>query len=250
MPPWQSLTFEQVCFRYPSRGEETSFAVGPIDLEIKKGEVTFIIGGNGSGKSTMSKLLTHHYRPDDGKICFGGNEVNDDTIASYRQQIFAIYSNYYLFDRLLTDVTEKTEAIAKKYLHELRLDKKVTLKDGMFSTTLLSDGQRKRLALLVAFLEEKELYLFDEWAADQDPEFKDIFYTKILPDLKAMGKAVVVISHDDRYFGLADSILVMAEGKLRSSSVQTATRVAQGGGASVKDSIGATTDDKNKEVQL
>jgi putative ATP-binding cassette transporter len=119
-----------------------------------------------------------------------------------------------LFEQLLIDVTSETEALAQRYLEKLCLDKKVKIENGVFSTTSLSDGQRRRLALLVAVLEDKKLYLFDEWAADQDPEFRNIFYTSILPDLKARGKAVVVISHDDRYFYVADKVLLMDQGEL------------------------------------
>jgi putative ATP-binding cassette transporter len=106
------------------------------------------------------------------------------------------------------------ESLVKRYLTDLGLDRKVTIEAGRFSTLALSDGQKKRLALLVAFLEDRELYIFDEWAADQDPLFKDVFYHRILPALKARNKAVVVISHDDRYFHVANQILVMEDGKL------------------------------------
>jgi len=68
------------------------------------------------------------------------------------------------------------------------------------------------LALLVSLVEDKELYLFDEWAADQDPEFRDVFYNKLLPELKSRGKLVIVISHDDRYFHKADQIVKLEQG--------------------------------------
>jgi len=58
------------------------------------------------------------------------------------------------------------------------------------------------------------VYLFDEWAADQDPVFKKVFYTQLLPELKARGKAVLVISHDERYFGAADRVIRLDYGKL------------------------------------
>ena len=212
--PWQSMRFDQVEYRYPSNTGETGFHVGPLDFEINKGEITFIIGGNGSGKSTLSKLLTLHYIPEAGNIYFGDNEVTPNSITSHRANIGAIYTDYFLFDELLLELTDELIATANQYLVMLQLADKVNIENGVFTTLSLSDGQRKRLALLVAFLEEKEFYLFDEWAADQDPEFKDIFYKVILPDLKAKGKAIVVISHDDKYFSIADKILVMEQGNL------------------------------------
>jgi putative ATP-binding cassette transporter len=78
--------------------------------------------------------------------------------------------------------------------------------------------------LLVSILDDKELYLFDEWAADQDPIFKDFFYHEFLPLLKDKGKAVVVISHDDRYFSLADRLLVMENGRLIEDSTFSAPK--------------------------
>lgn len=220
-PKWESLTFQNVEYRYPSREGDVGFHVGPINLEIRKGEITFVIGANGSGKSTLSKLLTLHYAPDSGAIYFDDKLLSSKSLASYRQDVGAIYSDYYLFDRLLIDLDADTEKQAKDYLHRLQLSHKVQIKDGKFSTLSLSDGQRKRLALLVSFLDDKELYLFDEWAADQDPIFKNIFYNQILSDLRNRNKAVIVISHDDRYFHIADRILIMELGKLRTEKKVT-----------------------------
>ncbi|MBD1581828.1 cyclic peptide export ABC transporter [Pseudoalteromonas sp. S16_S37] len=217
---WQEIRFSQVGYQYPERDGLEGFKIGPIDFTIEKGQITFIVGGNGSGKSTLSKLLTLHHQPSSGTISFGNTVVDSHSIKSVRQSISSIYSNYYLFNRLLTENGDSEEALKIQqdeidlYLKELGLDDKVTIKNGEFSTISLSDGQKRRLALLVAFLEDKEFYLFDEWAADQDPIFKEFFYYHILPQLKAKGKAVVAISHDDRYFDVADKILVMESGSL------------------------------------
>lgn len=210
---WDRLRFDGVCYRHGG-ADGAGFAVGPISFDIQRGQVTFIIGGNGSGKSTLSKLLTLHYLPSAGAISFGDTVVNPDTVASCRQEIGAIFSDYYLFDRLFCNLDDAVQRRIDDYLAALGLDHKVTVKDGRFSTLALSDGQKKRLALLVSFLEDKNLYLFDEWAADQDVTFKRVFYDKLLPELKARNKAVVVISHDERYFGVADQTLVMEEGLL------------------------------------
>ena len=213
---WTSLKFEDINYQYPTQfNDEKAFEIGPLNLEIKRGEVTFIVGGNGSGKSTLSKLITQHYRPSAGNIYFDNQKVDDSNITSFRNDIYAIYSSFYLFEQLLMDVDTETKALIKHYLKEFHLDKKVSIDNGVFSTTQLSDGQRKRLALLVGFLDDKGLYLFDEWAADQDPEFKHVFYTEILSDLKVKNKAVVVISHDDKYFSCADKILKMNNGQLQ-----------------------------------
>jgi putative ATP-binding cassette transporter len=188
--------------------------VGPVSFEIARGDITFIVGGNGSGKSTLSKLITLHYLPTSGAIMFGNTPVQPATLGTCRQQICAIFSDYYLFERFWVLDDPETQRRVADYLTALQLQHKVTIKNGRFSTIALSDGQRRRLALLVALMEDRNLYVFDEWAADQDAAFKEVFYNKLLPELKARNKAVVVISHDERYFDIADKILVMEEGLL------------------------------------
>ncbi len=224
LPDWSTIRFQQVAFQYDDA--VNNFALGPLDLEINKGEITFVVGGNGSGKSTLSKIMSLHYRPRSGQIYFGNTEVTNDTITSCREAISAIFSDFYLFDRLLGKVDAEQQVKVDNYLQELRIDKKVSVEDGFFSTTSLSDGQKKRLALLVEFIEDKEVYIFDEWAADQDPTFKDVFYHQILPDLKGKGKAVIVISHDDRYFHVADSLITMDEGVIGEAIYQRQADVA------------------------
>ncbi len=212
--PWKTLSFKDVCFEYPSDQDETGFKVGPINLSFNRGETIFIVGSNGSGKSTLSKLLTLHYQATSGQIYYDDILVSDDNIESYRQDIGAIYSNYYLFSKILKEMDKATLEQIEYFLKLLHLDHKVTITDGCFSTVSLSDGQRKRLALLVTFLEDKQVYLFDEWAADQDPIFKEVFYKRILPSLQQKGKVVIAITHDDKYFDMADQVIVMEGGEL------------------------------------
>lgn len=215
LPPWQTLHLRHVLYRYEVDGERGGFAVGPISFEIHRGETTFIVGGNGSGKSTVGKLITAHYFPEAGTVSLGQQVIDRDWIVTYRNQLSLISADFYLFDRLFGAAKHADEATIQKYLEWMQLDNKLTLTNGRISTLSLSDGQRKRLALVVALLEDKSIYLFDEWAADQDPEFKKAFYHDVLPYLKSRNKAVVVISHDDRYFDVADRIYVMESGVAR-----------------------------------
>lgn len=212
---WRTLRFRGVEYRYPGPEGETGFGIGPIDLEIRKGEVAFIVGGNGSGKSTLAKLITLHFHRDAGEILFDEEPMRRENMAGYRSGVAAIYSDYFLFDRVLgRGDAVALESRVDAYLSSLGLAEKVSYRDGRFSTIALSDGQKRRLALVSAYLEDAELYLFDEWAADQDPMFKAVFYNEILPGLRERGKAVVVISHDDRYFHVADRLIVMNEGRV------------------------------------
>lgn len=213
LPPWDTIRFNGVTYQYGNT--DNGFKIGPLDFEIKKAAITFIVGGNGSGKSTLSKLITQHYLPSAGTICFGAIAIDAHTRRAARNEVCAIYPDYHLFTGILgTDHDDRLQAAVDGYLRVLDLDRKVTFSHGKFSTLNLSDGQKRRLALLVAYVEDKAMYLFDEWAADQDPAFKLFFYRTILPQLKAQGKAIVVISHDEQYFDVADELLIMHEGRL------------------------------------
>jgi putative ATP-binding cassette transporter len=210
---WQSIRFADVVYRHSSTESTRGFSVGPFDLELRRGEITMIVGGNGSGKSTIGKLISMHYLPAAGTVKFDDTIIGHELVSSYRQEVTAIFSNYYLFDHLFGLAGHDQVAI-DAYLSILKLDEKVKIQNGAFSTINLSDGQRRRLALLTAFLEDRSLYVFDEWAADQDPEFKQFFYQHLLGDLRKANKAVVVITHDDRYFNVADQLVFIEDGKI------------------------------------
>jgi putative pyoverdin transport system ATP-binding/permease protein len=211
---FERLQLSSVTHAYHHEKEERNFTLGPIDLSFQPGEVVFIAGGNGSGKSTLAKIITGLYPPESGEIRLDGNSVNDANRDDYRQLFAAVFSDFYLFDTLIGLEKTDLDARAQACLGQLHLDHKVKVRDGVLSTTALSQGQRKRLALMTACLEDRPIYLFDEWASDQDPVFKDIFYTQIVPDLKARGKAVIAITHDDKYFEMADRLIKLDSGKI------------------------------------
>ena len=211
---FKQIDIRQATHSYQLAGQENTFTLGPIDLTLSPGELVFIVGGNGSGKSTLAKLITGLYVPDAGEILLDGILVDDRNRELYRQLFSTVFADFYLFERLLGLGLQDLDAQAKTYLEQLQLTHKVTIENGKLSTTALSQGQRKRLALLTAYLEDRPIYLFDEWAADQDPFFREIFYQQLLPELKQRGKAVLVISHDDRYFHLADRLLKLDYGQI------------------------------------
>jgi putative pyoverdin transport system ATP-binding/permease protein len=211
---WHSLSLKGVTHTYRTDRGDRDFTLGPVDLTVKPGELIFIIGGNGSGKSTLAKLLTGLYQPQSGSIWFNQQLVELKNQEWYRQHFSVVFSDFYLFERLLGFDSHANDAQARAYLKKLQLDHKVSIQGGQFSTTALSQGQRKRLTLLSVYLENRPIYLFDEWAADQDPTFKNIFYTQFLANLKAQGKTIFVISHDDRYFYLADRLIKLDYGHI------------------------------------
>jgi putative ATP-binding cassette transporter len=215
---WQTLKLESITHTYTNENDSGTFILGPIDLKFEVGEIVFITGGNGCGKTTLVKLITGLYTTETGCIYLDGQPIEDHNIEWYRQHFAVVFSDFYLFDQLLGLDGPGATVEARRYLNELKLSNKVEVVDGRLSTTDLSQGQRKRLALLTAYLEDRPIYVFDEWAADQDPYFKNIFYMHLLPELKARGKTVLVISHDDRYYPLADRVIKLDEGHVVSDA--------------------------------
>ncbi|MET0622645.1 MAG: cyclic peptide export ABC transporter [Pyrinomonadaceae bacterium] len=211
---WSGLELRGVTHTYRSEEKGESFLLGPIDLALRPGELVFLIGGNGSGKTTLAKLLVGLYAPESGEVLLGGRPVTDENRDEYRQLFSAVFSDFYLFENLLGLDAPRLDERARQYLAQLQLAHKVEVSDGVLSTTKLSQGQRKRLALLTAYLEDRPVYLFDEWAADQDPLFKEVFYHQLLPELKARGKTVVVVSHDSHFYEVADRLVKLEYGKI------------------------------------
>ena len=211
-PAWRELELAGVTHTYSA--EDRAFTFGPIDLKLRRGELVFVIGGNGSGKTTLAKLIAGLYLPREGQILLDGEAVTEQNREQYRQCFSAVFSDFFLFRELLGLDPSALDERASDYLVQLDLSHKVKVERGRLSTTDLSQGQRKRLALLTAYLEDRPIYLFDEWAADQDPFYKEIFYHQILPNLKSRGKLILVVCHDDRYFSVADRILKLENGRL------------------------------------
>ncbi len=211
------IQFEDVNYKYVIKNEfgdieESEFTLGPITTEFKSGEITFITGGNGSGKSTLGKLITGLYTPQEGKILINGKQAE---IREQNDLFSSVYSNYNLFKKLYgIDYQQKKNLIAE-YLDMMKIRDKVEINDeGEFKSIDLSTGQKKRLAFIISCLEDKPMVLFDEWAAEQDPEFRAYFYDNLLPMLQKQGKGVIVITHDERYFERADKIISLERGIL------------------------------------
>ena len=213
---WREIKLENVSHTYYREGEEAPFRIGPVNLSFVPGEIVFLIGGNGSGKTTFAKVLTSLYPPESGRISVNGEPVTNDNRETYRNHFAAVFSDSYLFDNLNGIGLDVDEETVNRYLKEFSIGNKVHVRNGALSTIALSQGQRKRLALLISCLEDREFYIFDEWAADQDPVFKKVFYTEVLPELKSRGKTALVITHDERYFEVADRLIKMEFGQIRS----------------------------------
>lgn len=233
--PWQGrmsrIEAQALQYEYPIEGGNGAFRIGPIDLAIAQGEVLFIVGGNGSGKSTLVKVLTGLYPCSDGVLRVNDTPIHPKNVAAYREMISAIYADFHLFAKLYgfldaegaevdIDAGKTAAGISaaqvQVLLAKMQLQGKTTFENGRFISRNLSTGQKKRLAMIVALMEDRPLYVFDEWAADQDPEFRKYFYEELIPTLKKNGKTLIIVSHDDRYFHCGDRVVTMEYGKIRS----------------------------------
>ncbi len=210
---FSEIRLNGVGFTYRAPDGSASFHLGPLDAVVRRGELLFLVGGNGSGKTTFMKLLTSLYLPEHGSITVGKTAVTTRNVQSYRNLFSAIFTDFHLFDKLY-GLRETDPARVDELLQLMQISGKTSYRDGRFTNINLSTGQRKRLALVVAYLEDKPVYVFDEVAADQDPGFRNYFYEVMLPDLKKAGKTVIAVSHDDRFFHVADRVLRMEYGRI------------------------------------
>ena len=220
--PWggsfERLELRRLGFAYESSEDRRGFEVGPIDLEVRAGQIVFIVGGNGSGKTTLFKALTGLYGSSGGELRVDGVAVEGSNMAAYRELFAVIFSDFHLFKRVYGEL-DADEREAARLLELMQLSEKTSFSEGAFSELRLSTGQRKRLAMVVALLEDRPLCAFDEWAADQDPEFREFFYRELIPMLVARGKTVIAVSHDDRYFDCADTLVRLDYGAVREIEV-------------------------------
>ena len=213
---FNKIEVKDAVYRYTI--EEDEFLLGPVSLEINRGEITFVTGGNGSGKTTLLKILLSFYKPEEGVVLLDGEDVSAKQ-KDYREMFSCIFSDFHLFEKAY-GINPNLLPIVNENLKQFNLHNRVKLNGNKFSTINLSTGQKKRLALAIALAEEKDIYILDEWAAEQDPEYRDYFYNSLLHELKARGKTLIVVSHDGRYFNVADKIIRMDYGKINSVKIK------------------------------
>jgi len=208
-----TIELRDVRYQFPPQHGVEPFVLGPINLAINAGETLFIIGKNGCGKTTLIKLLVGLYTPQQGQIFCDGRLVQPRELDVYRQLFSVIFFDYYLFDNLIAANSASLPCV-EDYLNRLEITQRVRIQNGVFSTIDLSTGQRKRLALIHVFLEDRPIIVLDEWAADQDPALRRVFYEELLPSMKRAGKTLIVISHDEAYFHVADRVIEMDAGQI------------------------------------
>ena len=214
---FENISINEIVYKYPQTNDST-FTIGPISCLLKKDELVFIYGGNGSGKTTFIHTLLGMLSISEGQILFNDLVLNVDTNRTYKSLFSVVFNDFYLFDEFYGN-SDFNRGKANELLHLFEIAGKVEIVDTGFSVTNLSTGQRKRLALIAAILEERPIIVLDEWAADQDPYFRKKFYEEILPILKKDGFTIIAITHDDRYYHCADKIYKMEFGKLYDETI-------------------------------
>ncbi len=223
---WKTIRLENITYAYPEQGGQ-SFALQPVNLTLHRHETVFLIGGNGSGKSTLSMILAGLYIPTSGKIFVDDIEITEHNRDAYRQLFASVFTDFHLFDQLVDNMGKDASAdMIARWLDRLQLGDKVKLEKNRILNNKLSQGQKKRLGLLAAALENRSMLILDEWAADQDPHFRRVFYEELLPLLQQQGYTVFAISHDDKYFHHAERIISMKQGVLSEFDAEEAVKVA------------------------
>ncbi len=210
---FEELIVSDLVFSYVVEKNNEDFAIGPLNFTIKRGEIIFIYGGNGSGKTTFINALLGISKSNSGTIRFNGTELSTTNYEEYRTLFSVVFSDFYLFEELY-GFDNISESEVNDYLKMFELNEKVSFKNNSFSSINLSAGQRKRLALIISLIRSNPILVLDEWAADQDPSFRKKFYTQIIPELTSRGFSIIAITHDDTYYNVSDKLYKMEFGQL------------------------------------
>jgi ATP-binding cassette subfamily B protein len=223
-----TVEFRHVSFRYPGRGEEGQ-ALRDVTFTIPAGDTVALVGRNGAGKTTIVKLLTRLYDPDEGQILINGHDIREYDLGSLRERIGVIFQDYVTY--YLTagrnigigrvgDVGDERSiraAAAKSGAHTV-IDR---LPDG-YETMLgkwfeqgqqLSGGEWQKIALARAFMRDAPLLILDEPTSSLDPQAEYEVFARFR-ELTA-GKSAIFISHRFSTVRLANRILVLEHGRIR-----------------------------------
>jgi putative ATP-binding cassette transporter len=206
------ISLRNIHAKYDSR-ETSGFELGPIDFDLNRGEVVFLVGSNGSGKTTFMNVLAGLLDPVSGTIEVDGVALKPEDMNNYRAQFSAIFTTFHVF-RQLYGLEGTPAELADETVERVRLSGITSIRSEGISRLDLSAGQRRRLALAIALLEDRNVMILDEFVADQDPEQREYFFGTLLPWLKSRGKTLVISTHDLHWLPYCDRVLTFQNGKI------------------------------------
>ncbi len=201
---------------------ETTTAIDDISFTIPKGSFTTIIGHNGSGKSTMAKLLVGLLERRSGDIVIDGLELNMDNLAKIRQKVGIVFQNpdnqfigatvrddiAFGLENHLVDPAEM-DGIIEKYAAEVSMTKYLDTEP-----TKLSGGQKQRVAIAGILAMSPDILIFDEATSMLDPRGKEEINRLIRKLNEEKELTVLSITHDIEEVVSADNVIVMSKGKI------------------------------------
>ncbi|KAF9685555.1 hypothetical protein SADUNF_Sadunf03G0066700 [Salix dunnii] len=215
------IEFKDVCFRYPSRPDVTIF--DKFCLDIPSGKIVALVGGSGSGKSTVISLIERFYEPLFGKILLDGNDIRDLDLKWLRQQIGLVNQEPALFATSIREniLYGKYNATLEEITRAAKLSEAMCFINNLpdkFETQVgergiqLSGGQKQRIALSRAIVKNPSILLLDEATSALDAESEKSVQEAI--DRAIIGRTTVVVAHRLSTIRNADVIAVVHEGKI------------------------------------
>jgi len=195
-----------------------------VDLEVKRGSVTCVIGPSGSGKSTLLRCINLLEPPNGGRILLEGREItgrlSGDDLNFVRRRVGMVFQQFNLFPHksALENVSLAQETVLERPSSEARakaesLLQRVGLADKLHEfPDRLSGGQQQRVAIARALAMEPHVMLFDEVTSALDPELvKEVL--DVMKELADEGMTMIVVTHEMGFArGVADEVVFMDEG--------------------------------------
>lgn len=217
------IRFENVCFQYPSRKEVT--VLKNLNLEINPGESVALVGGSGSGKSSINALLLRYYDPTKGKVTYDGQDIREFNPASWRSIIGVVPQDPVLFTgTIASNIAYGNEGATREQIEAAARQANCEFVWGMpkgFDTEIgrmsLSGGQRQRLAIARALLKKPAILALDEATSALDATSEHRVNDAIEKILRSRQTTCLIVAHRLSTIARAERIVVLEGGRITES---------------------------------